>query len=162
MTYSTVAAHGASAPLQGTRRWTRRILSVVSGVVTIMVLSSATDIVLDSTGVLPSGALYDTGLLLLATTYRVAYSVLASCIVARFAPDHPMRHALAFGGVGVVMSTIGVIVNAHMHLGAMWYTVLLVVVAMPCAWCGGKLFEVTATVSTDVVVRGSSQAGSGH
>jgi hypothetical protein len=50
----------------------------------------------------------------------VVYSVLASYLVARLAPDYPMRHALAFGGVGLVFSTLGVIVNIQMQLGAMW------------------------------------------
>jgi hypothetical protein len=72
------------------------------------------------------------------------FSVLASNIVARLAPDHPMRHALAFGAVGVVLSTVGVIVNAQMQLGAAWYPLLLVAVALPRALCGGKLFQLTA------------------
>jgi hypothetical protein len=145
MTYSTVTTtRDETAPLRRMRVWTRRVLSVLAGVVAIFVLSSATDLALEATGVLPGGPLFDTGLLLLATAYRIIFSVLASCIVARLAPDHPMRHALAFGAVGVVLSTVGVIVNAQMQLGATWYPLLLVAVALPCAWCGGKLFQLTA------------------
>ena len=147
MTYSTVTAREESVPLHRKRLWTRRVLSVLAGVVAIFVLSSATDLVLETTGVLPSAPLFDTGLLLLATAYRIIFSVLASYIVARLAPDHPMRHALAFGAVGIVVSTVGVIVNTQMQLGAAWYPVLLVAVALPCAWCGGKLFRLSAPVS---------------
>jgi glucose-6-phosphate-specific signal transduction histidine kinase len=144
MTYSMVMAQEESVPLHRKRLWTRRVLSVLAGVVAIFVLSSATDLVLETTGVLPSAPLFDTGLLLLATAYRIIFSVLASYIVARLAPDHQMRHALAFGAVGVVVSTVGVIVNTQMQLGAAWYPLLLVAVALPCAWCGGKLFQLTA------------------
>src|SRR5712691_9863208 len=144
MTYSMVTASAEkAAPLHGKRLWTHGVLSVVAGVVAIFVLSSATDLALEATGVLPSGPLFDTGLLLLAATYRIIFSVLASYIVARLAPGHPMRHALAFGAVGVVLSTVGVIVNAQMQLGAAWYPLLLVAVALPCAWSGGKLFHLT-------------------
>jgi hypothetical protein len=144
MTCSMVTTHEERAPLRRKRLWIRRLLSVLAGVVAIFVLSSATDLALEAIGVLPSGPLFDTGLLLLATAYRIMFSVLASHIVARLAPDHPMRHALAFGAVGVVLSTVGVIVNAQMQLGAAWYPLLLVAVALPCAWCGGKLFQLMA------------------
>jgi hypothetical protein len=117
MTYSMVTTHEEAAPLHRKRVWTRRVLSVLAGVVAIFVLSSATDLALEATGVLPGGPLFDTGLLLLATAYRIIFSVFASYVVARLAPDHPMRHALAFGAVGVVLSTVGVIVNAQMQLG---------------------------------------------
>ena len=145
MTYSMVTAHEESAALHGKSLWTRRVLSVVAGVVAIGMLSSATDILLDATGVYPSGPLFDTGLLLMATAYRIVFSIVASGLVARLAPDYSMRHALAFGGVGVVLSTLGVVANAQMHLGAEWYPLLLVAVALPCAWSGGKLFQLTAT-----------------
>ena len=142
MAYSVVSGQPASA--SSGRKWlrTRRAFSVVAGVLIVMVLSSATDITLESLRVLPAGPLYDTGLLLLATAYRVVYSIAASFMVARLAPDKPMRHALAFGGIGLLMSTIGVVVNAQMELGAMWYPVLLLALAMPCAWSGGKVSEI--------------------
>jgi hypothetical protein len=148
MTYPMVSAHQEAAQLHGKRLWTRSVLSVLAGVVAIFVLSSATDLTLEAIGVLPNGPLFDTGLLLLATAYRIIFSVLASYLVARLAPDHPMRHALAFGAVGIVLSTVGVIVNAQMQLSAAWYPLLLVAVALPCAWCGGTVdIQVTRRVS---------------
>jgi hypothetical protein len=117
----------------------RSIASVVAGFATIVVLSVATDTVLESTGMLPTGALYDTGLLLLATTYRSIYSVIGCSIAARLAPDRPMRHALALGAVGVVVSIVGGIVGRD--LAPAWYSLGLAALAMPLAWCGGKLVE---------------------
>jgi hypothetical protein len=42
--------------------------------------------------------MYDTGLVLLALSYRCVYGVVGSYIAARFAPRNPMRHAMALGG----------------------------------------------------------------
>jgi hypothetical protein len=117
----------------------RSIVSVVTGFLVIVVLSVATDSVLESTGVLPSGSLYDTGLLLLATAYRSIFSVFGCYVTARLAASRPMRHALALGAVGVVVSIVGGIVGRD--LGPAWYSLGLAALALPLAWCGGKLVE---------------------
>jgi hypothetical protein len=117
----------------------RSIASVVAGFASIVVLSVATDTVLESTGVLPSGALYDTGLLLLATIYRSIYSIIGCYVAARLAADRRMRHALALGLVGVVVSIVGGIVGRD--LAPAWYSLGLAALAMPLAWCGGILVE---------------------
>jgi hypothetical protein len=53
-----------------------------------------------------------------------------------------MGHALVLGVIGVVISAIGAAAtwNRGPAFGPHWYPLLLVVVAMPCAWIGGKLF----------------------
>lgn len=84
--------------------------------------------------------MYDAGLNLLALTYRIVYAVVGSYIAARFAPHAPMRHALALGVVGLVLSLVGAIVTiAMVDLGPSWYPVALVLTALPCAWLGGAL-----------------------
>jgi len=83
--------------------------------------------------------LYDTELLLLATTYRSIYSVIGCYVAARLAADRPLRHALALGGVGVVVSIIGGIVGRD--LAPAWYPLGLAALALPLVWCGGKLVE---------------------
>jgi hypothetical protein len=52
-----------------------------------------------------------------------------------------MMHALIGGAIGLVVSAIGAIVtwNRGPAFGPHWYPVALVVIAMPCAWLGGKL-----------------------
>jgi hypothetical protein len=125
------------------RLWTRRVASVVAGLVTIFALSSAVDFVLESIGVLPGGPLYDTGLLLVATAYRTLISIFGCYIAARLAPDHRLRHALALGALGVVVSTLGAVANTQLHLGPNWYPIALILDALPCAWAGGKLAELT-------------------
>ena len=50
-----------------------------------------------------------------------------------------MRHALALGAIGFLVSLAGVIVTAGMDLGPRWYPIALVVTALPGAWLGGRL-----------------------
>jgi hypothetical protein len=129
----------ASAP---TRRVWRSIGAVVAGLLVIVVLSTATDVVLHATGVFPPfGQPMTDALFLLATAYRIIYGVAGCYIAARLAPDRPMRHALALGVVGVVFSTAGAIAtwNRGPAFGPKWYPLAVIAIALPCAWVGGRL-----------------------
>jgi hypothetical protein len=51
-----------------------------------------------------------------------------------------MRTALRLGGVGVLLSLVGLAVSlSKPELGPIWYPAALVAVALPCAWLGGKI-----------------------
>jgi hypothetical protein len=105
-----------------------------------IILSVATDMVLEAAGVFPplsEPQMFTSPLLLLATTYRSVYSIFGSYLAARLAPDHPMRHALALGIGGLAASITGAVLM--WNYGPNWYPLALVVLAMPCAWVGGKL-----------------------
>ena len=80
-------------------------------------------------------------LFLLATVYRTVYTVLGSYVTARLAPHAPMKHALAGGVVGLVLSTVGAVTtwDRGPEFGPHWYPLALVATAMPCAWAGGRL-----------------------
>ena len=120
--------------------WGRRILSVVAGFASIVVLSYATDAVLEGSGVLPYDNLNVAWPLIVGViVYRLAYSVLGCYIAARLAPDWPMRHALVLGGVGLVLSILGTVVTWNMNLGPAWYSLTLVACSVPSAWLGGRL-----------------------
>jgi hypothetical protein len=126
------------------RRIGRSIGAVLAGIVVGVVLSLGTDIVLHVIGVFPpwgaSMVGFD-GALLLATAYRTVYGVAASYIIARLAPDRPMLHALVGGFVGLAVSIFGAAVtwNKGPAFGPHWYPLVLIVLAMPQAWAGGKL-----------------------
>ena len=62
-------------------------------------------------------------------------------LAAWLAPRSPMKHALALGVVGVLLSTAGAIAAANMNLGPSWYAWTLVAISLPTAWLGGKLHE---------------------
>jgi uncharacterized membrane protein YfcA len=106
-----------------------------------VVLSLGTDQLLHVLEVYPPWGqpMYDTGLVLLALTYRIAYAVVGSYIAAMFAPRNPMRHAVALGVLGFVLSTAAAIATIPMNLGPDWYPIALVLTALPCAWLGGAL-----------------------
>lgn len=126
----------------GSRHLLRSIGAIVAGFLVIVVLSVATDIVMHATGIYPPWFQYmPDSLFLLATAYRVIYSVLGSYVTARLAPDRPMRHALILGVIGVVLSTVGAIGtwNQGREFGPKWYPLTLVVISLPLAWLGGKI-----------------------
>jgi hypothetical protein len=125
------------------RRPWRSTAAVFLGFVAVVVLSLGTDQLLHALQVYPPWGqpMYDTGLCLLALAYRCVYAVLGSYIAAKLAPRAPMRHALALGVVGSVLSTAGAIATIPMKLGPAWYPIALVLTALPCAWLGGVLFR---------------------
>lgn len=97
---------------------------------------------LEKIGVLPKGNLHvGTGLILIVIGYRAVTSLIGCYITALLAPNSPMKHALALGMVGVLLSTVGAIATANMNLGPSWYAWTLVAIALPIAWPGGKLYE---------------------
>jgi hypothetical protein len=56
-----------------------------------------------------------------------------------------MKHAMILGYVGVALGLFGVAATWNLGLGPRWYPVLLVVLAIPQCWLGGKLYEMQAT-----------------
>ena len=48
-----------------------------------------------------------------------------------------MAHALVLGIIGLAACITGVV--AMWGVGPVWYPIALVVLAMPCAWLGGRL-----------------------
>lgn len=124
------------------RRMGRSIGAVLAGILVGVIITIATDALMHVIGVFPPlGQPMSNQLFALATAYRIVYGVLGSYVIARLAPDRPMRHALVGGVMGLVVSTVGAVVtwNRVPSLGPHWYPVALIVTALPCAWLGGKL-----------------------
>ncbi len=121
----------------------KSIGAVLGGLVAIFALSHATDTIMETTGVFPPfdeqmrNGMFDVTLLGVALAYRLLYSVAGCALTAFLAPNRPMRHALILGGIGVILSTMGLIFM--WDKSPAWYPVALVVFALPCAWLGGKL-----------------------
>jgi hypothetical protein len=124
----------------------RSVVAVFFGFITVVVLSLGTDQILHVLKVYPPWGqpMYEPGLNLLALAYRIVYAILGSYIAARFAPRNPIRHAMALGIIGLVLSTAGAITTITKYdLGPAWYPIALVVTALPCAWIGGALYRQT-------------------
>jgi hypothetical protein len=134
------------------RIW-RSIGAVIAGLLAIVVLDSAFDFILHSTGIYPPvGQTMADGLFLLALAYRIVDAIIGCSITAWLAPSRPMLHALTLGGIGVVLSTLGVLatLSGGPELGPLWYPISLMVVALPCAWVAGRLVESKQRGPTEV------------
>ncbi len=116
--------------------------AVLAGFIFIGVTHTGTDAILESIGVLPKDNLFvGTGLILIVIGYRAVFSLIGCYLTARLAPQNPVRHTLALGVVGVLLSTVGAIATVKMNLGPAWYAWTLVAISLPVAWLGGKLYE---------------------
>ncbi len=126
------------------RRLGRSAIALFAGLLVGVVLSLGTDQILQVLKIYPPwGQTMSDGLFLLATAYRIVYTVIGSYIAARLAPDRPMWHAMVLGIVGLVVSlaaTVGTW-NSKPPLGPHWYAVAIAAISIPCAWLGGKLRE---------------------
>ncbi len=120
----------------------KSIGAVLAGLIFIGITHTGTDAILENIGVLPKGHLHvGTGLILMVIGYRAVLSLIGCYITALLAPKSPMKHALALGLVGVLLSIAGAIATANMNLGPSWYAWSLVVISLPIAWLAGKLYE---------------------
>jgi hypothetical protein len=119
----------------------RSTLAVIAGFVAIFVLSLGTDQIFHSLGVYPPWGepMRATSLNLLALAYRLVYDTFGCYLTARLAPRNPMRHALALGGIGFVLSSLGAVGGIMQDLGPAWYPILLALSSLPSAWLGGVL-----------------------
>lgn len=136
----TVQMTGTSSRRGG---WLRSVGAVVAGLLTIFILSLGTDQLFHTLGVYPPWGqpMRETGLLVLAFSYRLVYDVFGCYLTARLAPRAPMLHALILGGIGTILSTLGAI--GMWNFGPNWYPVLLAASALPSAWLGGVLHRLT-------------------
>lgn len=126
-------------------RWGRSIAAVFTGFVSVVVLSLAVDQLLHVLKVYPPWGepMPQPGLNLLALSYRIVITIGAAWLTARLAPHRSAasdwRHIWVFGGIGLVLGTVGALATIPLHLGPAWYPIAIAATALPCAWLGGKL-----------------------
>ena len=118
----------------------KSIGAVLAGFIFIGVTHTSIDMILESSGVLPTGHLnVGTSLILLVIAYRAILSFAGCYLAAWLAPTNPMKHSLILGAIGTVFGAIGAIVTADMNIAPTYYGWTLVVIALPIAWLAGKL-----------------------
>jgi hypothetical protein len=117
---------------------------VALGFLIIAILSTVTDSILEANGVIPKGTLKNSSGLMLGgiIAYRAVYSLIGCYVTARLAPKAPMKHALALGVVGIVLTTLGSV--AMSDKAPIWYDIVLVVMTLPIAWFAGRLGQMSA------------------
>ena len=120
----------------------RSVWAVAAGVLAVIGVTTAVDIVLHAAGVFPSAnePLSD-ALALLASAYRVVITIGAGWLTARLAPARPMKHAMMLGIIGTVLGLAGVVATWNLGLGPRWYPISLAVLAIPECWAGAKIRE---------------------
>jgi len=119
----------------------KSIGAILAGLITLVILSIATDVILETTGLMQIDP-FDANpwwLIVIVIIYRNVYSTTGCYLAARLAPNKPMRHAMILGFIGFVLTIVGAIVmwDVPPH----WYPITLAVLALPGAWLGGKLFS---------------------
>jgi hypothetical protein len=120
----------------------KSIGAIVAGFITVVILSTVTDLILESTGIFPSAADQmkygpDRWLLITALIYRSVYTVLGGFITAKLAPSNPMKHVKILAVIGFIAGLIGVIVG--WNLSEQWYPIALAMTGPLFVWWGGKL-----------------------
>jgi len=120
---------------------TRLILSILAGFATAAVLSIAADFAFHAAGIYPPPGqpFFDTGLVLLAFTYRAVFAILGAYVTALLARDQARKAVLILGIIGSVTWLVGAIVM--WDYGPAWYNVGGVLTGIPFALIGGKLYE---------------------
>ncbi|HEY0670140.1 MAG TPA: hypothetical protein VGD22_18310 [Sphingobacteriaceae bacterium] len=118
----------------------KSILAVIAGLVVSAILSAVTDLIFGSTGIIKLNAFKEapTSLILLVILYRFIFNSYGSYITAKLAPSKPMKHAMILGIIGLVLSILGTIIMWDKALP--WYNVAIIVMAIPSAYIGGKLY----------------------
>jgi len=90
----------------------KSIGAVLAGFLIVVILSIATDTILEKAGIFPppTEGLFVTWMLALAFAYRTVYTVLGGYVTAALAPANPTKHVMILGIIGTVMGCLGIIV----------------------------------------------------
>lgn len=117
----------------------RTAFAVVAGFVTTAVLSTATDALMHAVRIFPpQGERMSDTLFVVATLYRVIFTVLGGYVTAALAPGRALIPVVVLGAIGELAATAGTIAtwNAGPEFGPHWYPIALIVTAMPCVLAG--------------------------
>jgi hypothetical protein len=138
MTTTTLRASSAST----SRSRLRSAGALGAALIAMVLVTLVADQTLHWIGVFPPWGqpFYETGPYLLAVAYRTIFGIGGAYLAARLAPSEPMKHALWFGGIGLVFCTVGVIAAMTHDLGPAWYSIALLLITLPCSWAGGALY----------------------
>ena len=116
----------------------RSVGAVFAGFAAIAVLSTIADAAMHAAGIYPDTAQGSSDSLFgMALAYRTLFGVIAGFIAAALAPNHPMRHAVVLGGIGVAVSTAGAV--AMWNVGPHWYPIAVALICLPSAMIGASL-----------------------
>ena len=106
--------------------------------VVIALLSTLTDFLLESIGVLPNPqkGLFVKWAILLVLFYRGVFTIFGGFIVAKLAPNKPMLHAIIPGIIGTLITVIAVSSPSFSEKAPLWFGFTLAAITIPCIWLG--------------------------
>ncbi len=118
----------------------KSIGAILGGFIAGTLLTVAADFTMQSLGLLDMERFKSAspGIVLIVTIYRFVFSIAGCFIVASLAPANPMRHAMILGWIGLGLSLTGSVFMWDQ--AAAWYNMAVILMAIPSAWIGGKLF----------------------
>ncbi|HZZ98779.1 MAG TPA: hypothetical protein VFG51_02495 [Candidatus Saccharimonadia bacterium] len=114
----------------------KSIGAVISGIIVIVVLSVATDLLLQMVGVYPQGAA-SSGFLAIALFYRTVFALFGGLVTAKLAPTNPAKHVRVLLIIGTILGILGAV--GGWNLSQHWYPISLVITSAIAVWYGGKL-----------------------
>jgi hypothetical protein len=120
----------------------KSFLAVLAGLAVAIVVAVVLDLVMHAAGVYGTQVSdMTTSDWLIALSYRLLSAIGAGWITARLAPSRPMYHAVLLGAIGAAIALLGVVFAwaKSPDLGPIWYSLLLMLSAIPCTWLGGRL-----------------------
>lgn len=121
----------------------KRTLAVIAGLITVIVLSTLTDMILHSTGVFPAmGQPMSAALWLLAIAYRFAFTFAGGWLSAKLDPERGMKAVWILSGIGFLLGLVGVaIAMGKPEMGPAWYAWGVALTGPFASWFGGKFFN---------------------
>lgn len=73
--------------------------------------------------------------------YRFIYDTLGCYLVARLAPNHPIRHVWIVGILGLVIGLTGtILLVGNPAAGPLWYGIVVALSSLLSAWLGARLY----------------------
>ena len=122
-------------------KFLKNIWALVLGFLITVVLTVITDLILAKSGIMKTNPFSDNPvwLIVVIIIYRAIYGITGSYFTAKFAAMRPLRLAMIGGYIGLVLSIVGL--ATHWDIPPHWYGIAVALIALPCAWTGGKLFE---------------------
>lgn len=117
----------------------KSISAVFVGLIATTIFSILADIVFEKSGVMKTNPFHENPVwvILVIILYRTIFSIVGAFLAARLAPHKPLKHAIALGIVGIILSVMGLIIM--WDVPPRWYPISLIVLTMPSVWIGGKL-----------------------
>lgn len=123
----------------------RIVIAILAGILLNVVLATAADHLMQTTGVFPpyNEPVYNHGLLLLAFSYRALFMVLGGYVAGLIAREQGKKAALIMGTIGSLLWLAGGI--AMWDFAYAWYNLIGVVTGVPLTLAGWVLYNRRST-----------------